>query len=190
MILLIFALLGWIAGLVSGGSLRAISRYTIAGILLPVAAYLLKVSASQLLTPQKGAIVVSIFQYSLLFLFLLCNHQRIVWPLFAFFGTLFNFLVIVLNGGCMPVSASLLSSAGERLAQLAEGRIYAYCLMNDATRLPFLGDIIRIGSPDHPLGFASVGDLLLGIGAAILCWQMTRGTGRTEKNATESQRPD
>lgn len=189
MILLIFALLGLIAGMLFGGSIRGISRYTIVGILLPVAAYLLKVCASQLLAPQNGAIVVSILQYSLLFLFLLCNHQRIVWPLFAFFGTLFNFLVIVLNGGCMPVSASLLGSAGERLTQLAEGRIYAYCLMNDATRLPFLGDIIRIGSAEHPIGFASVGDLLLGAGAAVLCWQMTRGTGRTAKNETETQRP-
>ncbi|MDD4312357.1 MAG: DUF5317 domain-containing protein [Eubacteriales bacterium] len=181
MILLGFAAIGFIVGLLSGGSPRGVFHYTLKGILLPIAAYVLKAGAAFLLAPQTGAVLVALLQYGLLFLFLFVNRRRPVWPLVAFAGTLFNFLVIVLNGGCMPVSASLLSTAGERLTQLADGRIYAYRLMEATTRLSFLGDIIRIGSADRPLGFASIGDLVLGIGVGILCWQMMRAPQETEE---------
>lgn len=181
MILLGCAALGILVGLIGGGSLRGLGRYALRGALLPVAAYLLKAGAAALFTPQTGALLVCLLQYSLLFLFLLFNHRRPVWPLFAFAGTLLNFLVIALNGGCMPVAASLLSQ-GERLTQLAEGRVYAYCLADQATGLPFLGDVIRLGSAQKPLGFASIGDLVLCVGVGILFWQMTR----TEKKPVEN----
>lgn len=181
MILLGCAALGILVGLIGGGSLRGLGRYALRGALLPVAAYFLKAGAAALFTPQTAALLVCLLQYSLLFLFLLFNHRRPVWPLFAFAGTLLNFLVIALNGGCMPVAASLLSQ-GERLAQLAEGRVYAYCLADQATRLPFLGDVIRLGSAQTPLGFASIGDLVLCVGVGSLFWQMTR----TEKKPLEN----
>ena len=179
MILLACAVLGIVIGLISGGSLRGIERYALRGALLPVVAYLLKAGAAALLTPQTGAIAVCLAQYSLLFLFLLLNHRRPVWPLFAFAGTLMNFLVISLNGGCMPVSASLLTGAGERLMQLANGQVYAYCLAGENTRLAFLGDVIRLGPAARPLGYASIGDIVLCVGVGILCWQMTRTVYKT-----------
>ena len=186
MILLGFAGIGCIVGLLSGGSPRGILRYTLKGVWLPIAAYALKAGAALLLVPQMGTVWVALLQYGLLFLFLFANRRRPLWPLFAFAGTLFNFLVIVFNGGCMPVSASLLSMSGERLTQLSEGRIYAYRLMDAATRLPLLGDIIRFGSADRPLGFASIGDLLLGLGVAILCWQMMKTAQDSKKNKPDS----
>ena len=174
MILLGFAALGLFIGLLTCGSLKALSRYPFVGLWLPIAAYVIKAGAACLLAPQRGAVVVAILQYGLLFLFLLLNLRRPVWPLFAFAGTMLNFLVIVSNGGCMPVSPLLLTDAGTRLTQLAQGQVYAYCPMNAATRLSALGDIIRIGSASRPVGFASIGDLLLGLGVGILCWHMTR----------------
>ncbi|MBA4348053.1 MAG: hypothetical protein C0413_04295 [Clostridiales bacterium] len=57
---------------------------------------------------------------------------------------------------------------------MAEGQIYAYCLADKTTRLPLLGDVIRFGSAGNPLGFASIGDILLCIGVGILFWQMTK----------------
>lgn len=174
MILLLFAALGLLIGLASGGSLRGVARYPVKGLILPVVALALKAGAARSLPPQAGAALVCLLQYALLFAFLLWNHRRPLWPLFVFFGTLFNMLVIVTNGGCMPVAASLLGGAADRLAQLAAGRIYAYCLMDGTTKLAFLGDIIRIGPAGLPIGFASAGDMLLGIGAAILAFSMTR----------------
>ncbi|NLI52785.1 MAG: DUF5317 domain-containing protein [Clostridiales bacterium] len=174
MMMLAFAALGLLLGLLSGGSLRGLARYPLAGLWLPLCALLVKSGAAWLLAPQTGAAVVCLIQYSLLFVFLFLNRRRPLWPLFVFAGSLCNLLVIVLNGGCMPVSASLLGGAGERLTQLAEGRIYAYCLMDETTRLPFLGDVIRIGPAGVPIGFASVGDVALCIGAAMLIFMMTR----------------
>ena len=174
MILLLFAALGLVIGLAPGGSLREIARYPVRGLILPVVALAVKAGAARFLPPQVGAVVVCLLQYALLFAFLLWNHKRPFWPLFVFFGTLFNMLVIVANGGCMPVAASLLSGAADRLAQLAGGEIYAYCLMSGTTKLAFLGDIIRVGPAGLPVGFASAGDILLGIGAAILAFSMTR----------------
>ena len=186
MILLVFAALGILFGLVSGGSLRAMGLYSLSGVLLPVAAYLLKAGATRLLTPQTGAVAICLLQYGVLFIFLLCNHRRPVWPLFAFAGTLLNFLVIVLNEGCMPVSASLLGGASERLAQLTQGRIYAYCLMDGSTRLAFLGDVIRLGPAGMPLGYASIGDVVLCLGVGILFWQMTRAGKKNTDDTKEA----
>lgn len=178
MILLVCAGLGVLAGWIGGGSLRGIGRYALRGILIPIAAYALKAGAAALLQPQNGALAVCLVQYILLFLFLLLNHRRPVWPLLAFAGTLMNFLVIACNGGCMPVSSALLTGAGERLTMLANGQIYAYSLANAFTRLAFLGDIIRLGSAANPLGYASIGDLVLSAGVGILGWQMVRA-GKT-----------
>lgn len=182
MILLIFAALGLLLGFATGGSVRRLSRYTLTGILLPIVALIIKSGASALLTPQTGAVAVCLVQYALLFGFILLNARRSIWPLFVFVGSLLNMLVIVLNGGCMPVSATLLSGAGERVSQLVQGRIYAYCLMNGTSKLPFLGDIIRVGPAGVPLGFASAGDILLGVGVAILAYQMTK-SGYSDKNS-------
>ncbi len=186
MILLGFAALGLIIGLLTGGSLRALAHYPLKALLLPIVAYALKAGAAFLLVPQRGAVLVAVVQYALLFLFLILNIRRPVWPLFAFAGTLLNFLVIVSNGGCMPVSPSLLGEAGIRLTQLAQGQVYAYCLTNASTRFAVLGDIIRIGSASRPLGFASIGDLLLGLGVGILCCQMTR-RGQESANAVSKE---
>ena len=174
MILLLFAALGLLIGLASGGTLRTAARYPVKGLLLPVFALVVKGGAARLLSPQFGAVLVCLVQYALLFAFILWNHKRPFWPLFVFFGTMFNMLVIVTNGGCMPVATSLLGGAADRLAQLAAGKIYAYCLMDASTKLAFLGDVLRVGPAGLPIGFASAGDILLGIGAAILAFCMTR----------------
>lgn len=174
MILLVFALLGLILGLVTGGSVSGLAHYPLKGIWLPVAALMVKAGASWLLTPQRGAIVVCLIQYALVFTFLLIHHRLFLWPLFVFVGSLMNLLVIALNGGCMPVLATLFGASPERLTLLSQNRIYAYCLMDESTRLPILGDIIRIGPVGIPIGFASVGDLVLCIGVAMLVFLMTK----------------
>ncbi len=181
MILLIFAATGLALGLVTGGSIRCLARYPLKGVLLPIAALLLKAAASMFLKPQTGAVAVSLIQYALIFIFLFLNRKRPLWPLFVWIGSLLNLLVIALNGGCMPVAASLLGNATQRLEQLGGGQIYAYCLMDETTRLPFLGDVIRVGPAGVPIGFASVGDVVLCVGVALLLFMMTRPGGRLRK---------
>ena len=189
MILLISAALGLAIGLLTGGSLARMRQYPLRGLLLPILALLLKTGASLLFQPQQGASIVCIAQYALIFLFLAFNIRRPVWPAFVFFGSLGNFLVILLNGGCMPVSAELIGAQAERLEQLAQNRIYAYCLANEQTRLPYLGDILRLGPVGMPFGFASVGDLVLCVGVLILVIQMAHNHSG-ERNGAGGERQD
>jgi len=93
-----------------------------------------------------------------------------------------NFLVILLNGGCMPVAVGLLKSGSERTAQLAAGQIYAYTAVSADTVLPFLGDVLSIAPRGMTIGFASPGDLVLCAGVGLLCFQMTRDTGGGREN--------
>jgi len=174
MILLLSAIAGIVLGLLFGGRLKNCAAYPLRGIWLPIAAFCVKTAAAWLLKPQTGAVAVCIIQYALVFAFIALNMIRGWWPALVFAGSLSNFLVILLNGGCMPVSASLLGTNTERTELLLDGRIYAYCAAGPDTALPFLGDVLRIGPAGAPAGFASIGDIVLCCGVALLCFQMTR----------------
>ena len=187
MILLLAAVLGLAIGLLSGGSLKNMRSYPLKGLLLPILAWLLKAGAAYILQPQQGAVLVCLLQYGLLFAFLALNIRRPVWPIFVSLGTLSNFFVILLNGGRMPVSASLIGSLPQRLEQLQMNQIYAYCLADAQTKLPFLGDILRIGSEGTPFGFASAGDLLLCVGVLILFVQLTLPARPKESTPAQSE---
>ena len=171
MVLLAFILCGLAAGLACGGSLRAMAQHNIALLWLPVAAYLCKAAG-----PYAARLFPAFASYALLFIFVAANLRRGVWSFVFGAGAGMNFAVIALNGGAMPVSAHVLeSAAGTRLAaQLASGEIFAYAPVTDSTRLVFLGDVLALEPFGRLLGFASIGDLVLGVGAAMLCFTMLR----------------
>lgn len=175
MILLACVALGLAAGLVTGGSLRGMAAYPLRGLALPVLAYLIKAGAAWLLRPQVGAVPVCCAQYGLLTLFLLLNARAFLWPAVTSVGVLANFVVIVLNGGCMPVAIRLLEGGSARAQALLAGRVYAYAAADAYTALPFLGDVIAFGARGRPIGFASAGDLILCAGVGALCFLLTRG---------------
>ena len=181
MVLLAFILCGLAVGLVRGGSLRAIAQHNIALLWLPVAAYLCKAAgpyAAHLFPAfaSYAPLAVCLLHYGLLFICVAANLRRGVWSFVFGAGAGMNFAVIALNGGAMPVSARVLeSAAGTRLAaQLASGEIFAYAPVTDSTRLVFLGDVLALEPFGRLLGFASIGDLVLGVGAAMLCFTMLR----------------
>lgn len=174
MILLLSIVAGVLAGLLTGGSFQWVKQHSLRGLALPIAAFLIKTLAAAFLPPQRGAIPVCIAQYALLLAFFLLNDKQFLWPILGFLGSLGNFLVILLNGGCMPVSAGLLGAMPDRLLLLEENGIYAYCRMDANTRLKFLGDILRLGPSGFPLGFASIGDIVLSAGVAVLCFLLVK----------------
>ena len=89
-------------------------------------------------------------------------------------GLLLNFLVISANGGYMPASAEALRRAGQEgvARALEEGlRTGNTILMSAQTRLNFLGDWLFLPAW-FPLSSAfSVGDVILGIGAALFLYR-------------------
>jgi len=110
-----------------------------------------------------------ILSYLFLLAFVFCN-RRYPEILVMGFGLFLNFLVIVANGGYMPASAEALRKAGlESVAQGLETGTRAgnTVLMGSSTRLNFLGDWLYLPAW-LPLSSAfSVGDVILGVGAAL-----------------------
>lgn len=127
--------------------------------------------------PGEWAPVVLVSSQVLLLLFIWLNRKQPgFWLLGA--GLLLNFLVIVLNGGLMPISPETVRkiypnvpetawSVGKRL-----GNGKDIVLPVSATRMWFLSD--RFLLPDwihYPVAF-SAGDVLIALGAFWLLWSL------------------
>lgn len=85
-------------------------------------------------------------------------------------GVLANLLVIVANGGKMPVDGQALAALGfpELRDAFAAGLSLTNTVIGPGTRLPWLGDIF-VGSPPFPRPtIFSPGDVLLAVGAFVL----------------------
>ncbi len=120
-----------------------------------------------MLLPNTERLMVAVLlsiQYISLFTLVIINRKR--WPLlFIGLGELANYLVIMANGGRMPVDVTRLPDSS-RLSSLLEGRVPHYGAVNAATRLPFLGDILYLPFPSPAL--LSAGDLIIWAGLFLL----------------------
>ncbi len=91
-------------------------------------------------------------------------------------GLFFNLLVIAANGGLMPISVEAARRARlfDVIATLqATGRHRHMALMDEGTKLWFLGDTIVLGYPLPSAQVFSPGDILVALGAFIfLQWAM------------------
>jgi len=85
---------------------------------------------------------------------------------FIFVGVALNFIVMVVNGGRMPVSleaASVLDPI--YLEMLKSGNaVTKHFLLDNSTKLSFLGDIIPLSSPYPRNQAISVGDVIMNFG--------------------------
>jgi hypothetical protein len=140
--------------------------------------FVFQIPAIGRLIPDDVAAVVLVSSQVLLFLFAAANINRPGFWLLAL-GSLANLLVIVLNGGWMPISPSIVHRIipdlpsdfpliGHRLG-LSKDWIYA----DHDIRLPWLSD--RFTLPDwSPYRVAfSFGDILIALGAIWLLWSLS-----------------
>lgn len=91
-------------------------------------------------------------------------------------GTAANAVVILANGGRMPVAETAIHiAAGNEttmaLARLRAGHSLTHQLLDEETRLPWLADVIPLPRPFPFPSVASAGDLLI---AAALFWLVVR----------------
>lgn len=171
--LLIFLFFGLMAGLIRGGKIAYINKNMPEGLWLPILAYTAEILAS--LDSLFPGWFLILLEYGMLFWFTGQNRGSGVWPSLFFAGTMMNFLVIFHNGFRMPVSAYIMSIIGNDTvaAALNNHEIFGYTLADETTKLIFLSDIIAVPLIGGSIGFASIGDIVLGIGAAILIYKMT-----------------
>jgi len=149
--LLIFLFFGLMAGLIRGGKIVNINKNMPEGLWLPILAYTAEILAS--VDPLFPGWFLILLEYGMLFWFAGQNRGSGVWPALFFTGSMMNFLVIFHNGFRMPVSAYIMSIIGNDTvaAALNNHEIFGYTLADEAT----------------------IGDIVLGIGAAILVCKMT-----------------
>jgi hypothetical protein len=115
-------------------------------------------------TLRWAVLLLLIIQYGALFTLAGLNAKR--WPLLVIgAGEALNFIVIMANGGRMPVNAATLPDS-PRLKALASGVIPHYGMLTEHTTLPFLGDVIPFSLFSPSL--ISMGDIVIMAGLFLL----------------------
>ncbi len=192
MILLVFVVAGIVTGLLARGRFSNLGRHGLRGLWLCILSFVAQGAAAWVPAATLVALAplpawqmgVALLRYGLLLAFVVLNLLPTrgprgklgqVWPWVFGAGTLANAAVILTNGGAMPVAGRLLADISPAQAtQLAAGEVFGYTLQTTATRLAFLGDVLYIGAGGWSLGFASIGDLLIGAGAGLLVFWLLR----------------
>jgi len=188
MIIAVFIVLSIPLGYLLGGKLSNIRNYKTTALGLPIAAFLLEAAAPflrQIITVpiSQWHWMIVVMEYILLFIFCFLNRKsKAVWVIFL--ACVLNFFVIALFGFQMPVApyAREIPEMAAAVAKIESGEYFRYTMAEASDPFWWLGDVIlvpikRIG------GFASIGDVLLGLGcgALFISWM------RTKKAAEEIQ---
>ena len=172
MILLVFVLLALVVALLSGGNLRNLAHIQVThSYLILVSLGIQIVVFSTWWHERIGESLWGEILYALSLLLLVgvvWVNRRVPGLALLGVGLTFNALVILANGGRLPASLQALRTAGIAEAGMAyaASRATNSMLMDESTRLWYLGDIFAI-----PRGFPlanvySIGDVLIALGAA------------------------
>ncbi|MBD0383192.1 DUF5317 domain-containing protein [Paenibacillus sedimenti] len=168
-------LIGLIVGFIRAGfrnGLQALSEVRIrGGLIFPVLLLfqfllIFLQDHSQFLAQNNGYLFLLVYFVGL-YVVWLNRHEKGFWFIFA--GVALNTLVMLVNGGRMPVSEEAASVLDPYyLKMLKEDPVvYKHILMTESTRLPFLGDIISLSAPYPRRQAISIGDVIMNFGIFI-----------------------
>jgi len=163
-----------IIGLLRKGKLSSLSEISLKRIELIVLACLIQ-GGLIFLGSKKIKFVLDyssymiIFSYIVLLLAVWYNRKLKGIKIIAM-GIIFNFIVIVANGGQMPVLLSSLYKAGlnDFALVLKEGIYVTHTLITEKTLFGFLADVIPLPSPFPDPSVVSAGDFLMFYGVFSL----------------------
>jgi len=163
-----------IIGLLRNGKLSSLSEISLKRIELIVLACLIQ-GGLIFLGSKKIEFVLDyssymiIFSYIVLLLAVWYNRKLKGIKIIAM-GIIFNFIVIVANGGQMPVLLSSLYKAGlnDFALVLKEGIYVTHTLITEKTLFGFLADVIPLPSPFPDPSVVSAGDFLMFYGVFCL----------------------
>ena len=185
MILIALFGLGIAAGLLSGGRLRTLASLRLRHAWLPLLAFGLQAcfvvfGREPTSIPTWVRIFVLLVTCAGLIGFLLLN-RHLPGSRLLLAGAALNAIVMLANGGLMPVTPQALERSGHSGYIVAQGgdqfvrRSKDIVLEKEDTRLWFLSDVMGIPAPLPFSSNFSPGDLLIGLGAA---WLTYRGLTR------------
>lgn len=172
--ILVFALfLAVCLGLVRGGNLSNLQFLRLRGYGIVLGAVILQIAVIYLPLPTQTnlplRVTVLSISFGLVALFIWLNRALPGMALIGI-GFLANWIVILANGGHMPVTIDALAAAGlDRLVSSADAGTLVFgskdiLLPFDQTRLGFLSDIFVIPPPFPIPSVFSIGDVLIALG--------------------------
>jgi hypothetical protein len=168
-----------------GGRLSSIADLSVRHLWLAPLAFLIQ--AYLIFSPGErgggllsGRSVVLVFSYALLLVVVWLNRQLAGVKLIAL-GLLLNFLVIVLNGGFMPITPEALLRTGydvnapELETGYLVGRSKNVVMEAGKARLWFLSDIFVLPRPFPIPAAFSLGDVVIAAGMFFFLWKPMMG---------------
>ena len=163
-----------IIGLLRNGKLSSLSQISLKKIELIVLACLIQAGLI-FLEPKRVKFVLDYSSYMLIFSYIVLllavwYNKKIKGIKIIALGIIFNFIVIVVNGGHMPVLLSSLHKAGldDFALVLKEGTYVTHTLITEKTLFKFLADVIPLSPPFPDPSVVSVGDFLMFYGVFSL----------------------
>lgn len=161
-------IISFIVGIFRKGNLRAFSQLNLKwGWIFPLllvvqlTVFMLQ-NKSEFLGQLSGSIYILVYIIGLLFLFLNRKNPGFV---LIFIGVFLNFLVMVVNGGRMPVSVESAAVLDPGYIEALKESLYAkHTMLTSSTHLGFLGDVIPISDPYPRTQIISIGDIIMNIG--------------------------
>ncbi len=184
MLLIALLGLGLAAGLLRGGSLRDLAKLRVRHAWLPLLAFGLQAvfvlfARDPVSIPSWMRTFILLVTYVGLFGFLLLNRQ-IPGSSLLLAGAALNAIVMLANGGFMPVTPQAVARSGHTGYIITQGddkfvrRSKDIVLEKEDTRLWFLSDVFGIPAPLPFSSNFSPGDLVIGLGAAWLTYRGLR----------------
>jgi len=156
-----------IIGLLRKGKLSSLSQISLKKIELIVLACLIQ-GGIIFLGPKKIKFVLDCSSYMIIFSYIVLllavwYNKKLKGIKIIALGIIFNFIVIVANGGHMPVLLSSLYKVGlnDFALVLKEGTYITHTLISENTLCAFLGDVIPLPPPFPDPSVVSVGDFLM-----------------------------
>ncbi len=182
MLLLIPAAVALGVALLRGGSLHALATAPLRGVAwialaigLQVLLYLPGVRGSALIAHMGPALYTASMVCALCAV--LCNRRLGLGAWLITAGVALNTLVILANGGSMPVAVAALRQAegAAGVRDLTRTALFHNTRLADpASRLAPLSDVIPVNVPGLPSNVYSLGDLLIAAGGAVVVYRLTR----------------
>mgnify|MGYP001093297486 CR=1 FL=1 len=163
-----------IIGLLRNGKLSSLSQISLKKIELILLACLIQAGLI-FLGSKKVKFVLDYSSYMIVFSYIVLllavwYNEKLKGMNFIALGIIFNFIVIVANGGHMPVLLSSLYKAGlnDFALVLKEGTYVTHTLISEKTLFRFLADVIPLSPPFPDPSVVSAGDFLMFYGVFSL----------------------
>ncbi len=160
--------ISFIVGFLRKGNLRALAQLKLKWgwifpllLIIELAIFMLQ-NDIKFLGQISGSIYIVIYILGLLFLFINRKNPGFI---LIFIGVFLNFLVMMVNGGRMPVSIDAASVLEPGYVDALKQSLYAkHQMLTSSTNLGFLGDIIPLSDPYPRTQIISIGDIMMNIG--------------------------